>query len=397
MTTQDTERRGTDRRETAGRETARRETAGRETARRETDRRETARRETARREAAREIGRLRVGSSVLREGRPDRMQTTTRDRDELRAPARGQARRGNGPFRADSGRADSGRADSSQPDPASPVPRQARARRRGGRPDLRAVADAPAPSRPVSGRPSLARLAQPRDAPARATQPAPTQPPVTQPRATPARETPPRKAQPRATPARRTRPRAAPPRSGSGRPTSGQETRSSRLRGAGRAGYAAGAATLPRMPFVLLVLALLGGGLICLLVVNTTLGGTSFRISQLQSTNATLATQEQALQQRIAAEKSPAEIAHLAYQLGMRVQANGNILDLGSHRFFKLPTQPGATIPLGAPDAAVTAQTGSATSSSNVSTAGASTGKARTGKAQTSNRRGTSHPSGSGR
>ena len=338
MTTQDTERRG----RTGERQRAR------DSAARDTD---------SRRETAREIGRLRVGSSVLREGRPDRMQTTTRDRDELRAPARGQARRGNGPFRAIPAGADSSRADCRPGvDPASPVPRQVRARRRGGRPDLRAVADAPAPSRPVSGRPSLARLAQPRDAPARATQPAPTQPPVTQPRATPARETPPRKAQPRATPARRTRPRAAPPRSGSGRPTSGQETRSSRLRGAGRAGYAAGAATLPRMPFVLLVLALLGGGLICLLVVNTTLGGTSFRISQLQSTNATLATQEQALQQRIAAEKSPAEIAQLAYQLGMRVQANGNILDLGTHRFFKLPTQPGATIPLGAPDAAVTAK-----------------------------------------
>ncbi len=32
------------------------------------------------------------------------------------------------------------------------------------------------------------------------------------------------------------------------------------------------------MPFVLLVLVLLGGGLICLLVINTTLGATSFRV-----------------------------------------------------------------------------------------------------------------------
>jgi hypothetical protein len=102
------------------------------------------------------------------------------------------------------------------------------------------------------------------------------------------------------------------------------------------------------MPFVLLVLVLLGGGLICLLVINTTLGATSFRISQLQRNGATLATQEQTLQQRIAAEESPAQIAKRAYQLGMRVQTNGNILDLRTRRFYQLPGQAGATTPLGA-------------------------------------------------
>jgi hypothetical protein len=148
------------------------------------------------------------------------------------------------------------------------------------------------------------------------------------------------------------------------------------------------------MPFVLLVLVLLAGGLICLLVINTTLGATSFRISQLQSTNATLATQEQALQQRIAAEKSPAQIAQLAYQLGMRAQANGNILDLGTHRFFKLPAQPGAIVPLGAPTATTggTEKAGSASSSSK-----ASTGKTSTGKASGHKTRSSSHPGGTGR
>jgi hypothetical protein len=154
------------------------------------------------------------------------------------------------------------------------------------------------------------------------------------------------------------------------------------------------------MPFVLLVLVLLGGGLICLLVINTTLGATSFRISQLQSTNATLATQEQALQQRIATEKSPAQIAQLAYQLGMRVQANGNILDLGTHQLFKLPNQPGAVVPLGAPIATTglptktdTAKTGTA----KASTGKASTGKTLTGKALAGKTRRALHPSGSGR
>ena len=127
------------------------------------------------------------------------------------------------------------------------------------------------------------------------------------------------------------------------------------------------------MPFVLLVLVLLGGGLICLLVINTTLGATSFRISRLQSTGAALATQEQALQQQIAAEQSPAQIARRAYQLGMRVQVNGNILDLRTHRSYQLPGQASATVSLGA----------AATPSPTAATSSAGTGKTGTGKTGT--------------
>jgi hypothetical protein len=124
----------------------------------------------------------------------------------------------------------------------------------------------------------------------------------------------------------------------------------------------AGTVTLPRMPFVLLVLGLLAGGLICLLVINTTLGATSFRISQLQDSGARLATQEETLQQQIAADRSPAQIARLAYGLGMRTQANTNILDLGTHRFYRLPGQAGAT-------GAITAGNGTGTGTANGSAA----------------------------
>jgi cell division protein FtsL len=103
------------------------------------------------------------------------------------------------------------------------------------------------------------------------------------------------------------------------------------------------------MPFVLLVLALLGGGLICLLVINTTLGATSFRITQLQTTGSNLSTQEQSLQQQVNSEKAPAEIAKEAYQLGMRAQTNENILDLRTHRYYELPGEAGATVQAGAP------------------------------------------------
>ncbi|HUA42782.1 MAG TPA: hypothetical protein VMA32_14505 [Streptosporangiaceae bacterium] len=90
------------------------------------------------------------------------------------------------------------------------------------------------------------------------------------------------------------------------------------------------------MPFVLLVLGLLGGGLVCLLVVNTTLGATSFQLSQLQHANAKLSLQEQTLEGKIQNEQAPAEIAQRAYQLGMRAETNATILDLRTGRTYRL-------------------------------------------------------------
>jgi hypothetical protein len=107
-------------------------------------------------------------------------------------------------------------------------------------------------------------------------------------------------------------------------------------------------AVVPRMPFVLLVLTLLGGSLICLLVINTTLGAASFRISQLQKTGAGLATQLQGLRQRVATEQAPAEIARQAYQLGMRTQSDVTILDLRTHQIYVLAGQSGVGVELGA-------------------------------------------------
>jgi len=99
---------------------------------------------------------------------------------------------------------------------------------------------------------------------------------------------------------------------------------------------------LPAIPFVLLVLGLLGGGLVCLLVVNTTLGATSFRISQLQSANAKLSLREQTLLGQVADEESPSRIARRAYQLGMRPQTDGHILNLPARKFEQVPSHPGA-------------------------------------------------------
>ena len=99
---------------------------------------------------------------------------------------------------------------------------------------------------------------------------------------------------------------------------------------------------MPAIPFVLIVLGLLGGGLVCLLVVNTTLGATSFRISQLQSEHAKLTLRQQTLLGQVANEQSPSRIAERAYQLGMRPQTDGHILNLPAHRFDQVPSHPGA-------------------------------------------------------
>ncbi|HKD89660.1 MAG TPA: hypothetical protein VKB62_14115 [Streptosporangiaceae bacterium] len=97
------------------------------------------------------------------------------------------------------------------------------------------------------------------------------------------------------------------------------------------------------------MLVLLGGGLVCLLVVNTTLGATSFRISQLQSNNANLSLQEQTLLGQVAKERSPQGIAERAYQLGMRTPPNTNILDLRNHRYSQVPDHAGAQDSMAAP------------------------------------------------
>ena len=74
----------------------------------------------------------------------------------------------------------------------------------------------------------------------------------------------------------------------------------------------------PRAPFILLLVGLLGGALVSLLVISTTLAEGSYRITSLQQQNANLAKQEQLLTQQVAQASSPAQIAQEAEQFGMR-------------------------------------------------------------------------------
>jgi Tfp pilus assembly protein PilN len=99
---------------------------------------------------------------------------------------------------------------------------------------------------------------------------------------------------------------------------------------------------VPRTRFILLVLGLLSGGLVCLLVINTTLAAASFRITALQQGNAALTQQQQELQQKVTTEKSAASLAQRAKKLGMRTQPLPDFLNLRTGRVYRSPhTLPG--------------------------------------------------------
>jgi hypothetical protein len=84
----------------------------------------------------------------------------------------------------------------------------------------------------------------------------------------------------------------------------------------------------PRMPFILLLVGLLGGALVSLLVISTTLAEGAFQITSLQQQNASLARQEQTLSNAVAQEANPAVIASEAAQLGMRQNPNLRFINL---------------------------------------------------------------------
>jgi cell division protein FtsB len=135
----------------------------------------------------------------------------------------------------------------------------------------------------------------------------------------------------------RSRP-AGPPRARPARPRASSPLR--RLDAA-----AAGAARSSRTPFVFLVVGLLGGGLLCLLLINTILDTGAYQITQLQQQNATLAQRAQELQAQVAYEESPTVLAKQARRLGMREPSLLYFLDLKKDRVEREPTHvPGVSV-----------------------------------------------------
>src|SRR5690242_4753038 len=82
-----------------------------------------------------------------------------------------------------------------------------------------------------------------------------------------------------------------------------------------------------RTPFILLLVGLLGGALVSLLVISTTLAQGAFRITSLQEQNANLAREQQTLTNEVAQAANPAVIASKAEQLGMRPNPHLGFID----------------------------------------------------------------------
>lgn len=91
----------------------------------------------------------------------------------------------------------------------------------------------------------------------------------------------------------------------------------------------------PRAPFILLLVGLLGGALVSLLVISTTLAEGSYRITSLQQQNANLAKQESTLTQQVAQASSPAQIAQEAEEFGMRPNPALQFINLKTGKVVK--------------------------------------------------------------
>ncbi|HET8684071.1 MAG TPA: hypothetical protein VFM54_19695 [Micromonosporaceae bacterium] len=113
--------------------------------------------------------------------------------------------------------------------------------------------------------------------------------------------------------------------------------------GAARAGEAAGGGALrarlrvappmpvvaPRMPFVLLVLSVVIGGVLGVLVLNTKINENAFRLYDLEQRQTTLNVQEEQLQQELAEQESPGNLAAAARRLGL--------VPAGTPAFIRMP------------------------------------------------------------
>lgn len=83
-----------------------------------------------------------------------------------------------------------------------------------------------------------------------------------------------------------------------------------------------------RMHFFFVLCGLLGGALICALVISTTLAEGTYQITRLQQSTSALAKQRQILQDEVATAQSAQVIEQRALQLGMRSAGELRFIDL---------------------------------------------------------------------
>lgn len=104
----------------------------------------------------------------------------------------------------------------------------------------------------------------------------------------------------------------------------------------------------PRVPFVTLVSLVLVGGIVGLLLFNTSMQQASFSASSLQSEADTLAAREQTLRMELDELRNPQRVAQEAQQMGMVIPAAPVFLDLrtGKTSGVRTPSTPANAIQL---------------------------------------------------
>jgi hypothetical protein len=87
--------------------------------------------------------------------------------------------------------------------------------------------------------------------------------------------------------------------------------------------------SVPRAPFVMLLLLVVVGGVLGILMVNTKINENAFTLKNLEQEQAALDRQEQGLKKQIADYESPGNLAAAARRLGL--------VPAGSPAFIRLP------------------------------------------------------------
>ena len=104
----------------------------------------------------------------------------------------------------------------------------------------------------------------------------------------------------------------------------------------------------PRVPFVTLVSLVLVGGIVGLLLFNTSMQQASFAVSSLQDQADTLAAREQTLRMELDELRNPQRVAQEAQAMGMVIPAAPVFLDLKTGRTsgVRTPSTPANAIQL---------------------------------------------------
>lgn len=93
----------------------------------------------------------------------------------------------------------------------------------------------------------------------------------------------------------------------------------------------------PRMPFVLFVVALLAGGLVGLLLLNTELQRGTFEVTRLNEQAGQLRDQQEALERQARILESPQHLSTQAQKLGMVPNPNPVFLRVPDGKVFGVP------------------------------------------------------------